>query len=158
MQKSIIGSSVHKESNNSILDSWLDIEPLVDVEVSSEEHLNPIEFALLLNCNQGWHAATPGPQVIRLLFKTAQDIESIFLEFEEEKIERTQEFVLRYYDIKNQSHEILRQQWNFSPKGANREIEEIKVKLSALKTLELYITPDINNNEVYATLKSLRIA
>ena len=52
---------------------------------------------------------------------------------------RTQEFTLRYSRDNGQSfHEIVRQQWNFSPHGSTTELEEYQVDLSEVTTLETH--------------------
>jgi hypothetical protein len=40
-------------------------------------------------------------------------------------------------------HEIVRQQWNFSPEGATAEREDYRVALTEVTILELSIIPDI---------------
>ena len=53
--------------------------------------------------------------------------------FEEEKRERTQEFVLRWSGDGGRSYrEILRQQYTFSPSGSTREVEDYIVNLQGV--------------------------
>ena len=52
----------------------------------------------------------------------------------------------------------MRQQWNFSPPNAIREVEEYRVELSAVTVLELVIVPDISRGAARASLKSLRLS
>jgi hypothetical protein len=54
--------------------------------------------------------------------------------------------------------EIVRQQWNFSPPNAIREVEEYQVGLSDVTVLELTIVPDISRGTACASLKSLRLS
>ena len=54
--------------------------------------------------------------------------------------------------------EIVRQQWNFSPAGSTSEIEEYKVALDGVATLELAIKPDLTRGEAPATLARWRVA
>ena len=75
--------------------------------------------------NSGWRATGPGKQTIRLLFAYPQRLRRIWLNFDETRIERTQEYVLRWCSDRGQSfREIVRQQWNFSPQGATSETED----------------------------------
>src|SRR4051812_5383861 len=76
--------------------SWLALELLADVEVSSEQIAAPIESALLPDRSPGWRASEPGPQTVRLLFAVPQRVSRIRLVFVEEQIARVQEFVLRW--------------------------------------------------------------
>lgn len=138
---------------------WLDIEKLAVVEVSSESDAFPIESALLPGNGSGWRASGPEKQIIRLVFDNPQSIQWIRLHFEEQEIERTQEFVLRWSGDSGQSYqEIVRQQWNFSPEGASSEIENYHLALPAVTNLELSIIPDISGRNTFASLKELRIA
>ena len=158
MRKRIISNSVLEEQKKSIVQKWLNIETLVEVEISSEDETHPIESALLFGSDSGWSAVDSGEQTIRLVFNYPQSIKRIMLNFEEPSIERTQEYVLRWSNESGQPHEIVRQQWNFSPKVATSEIEIHHVELSDVKVLELNINPDINGGNSLATLRELRIA
>src|SRR5207253_7911691 len=94
---------------------------------------------------QGWRAASPGTQTIRLLFDQPQKLRRISLAFEENEIKRTQEFVLRWSSDGGTSfREIVRQQWNFSPPETVREVEEYQVELSNVTVLELIIVPNMS--------------
>jgi hypothetical protein len=134
---------------------WLDLEHAATVEVTSEDRDFPIQSSLSLEERQGWRAAAPGAQTIRLLFDEPQDIRCISLVFEEDKVERTQEFVLR---SGGPLRELIRQQWNFSVPSSIRETEEYRVHLSDVTILELIIVPDIGGGAARASLKGLRLA
>jgi hypothetical protein len=49
----------------------------------------------------------------------------------------------------------VRQQWNFSPSGSVREIEDYAVELSGVKALEMIIVPDKSDGEARASLRRL---
>jgi hypothetical protein len=103
---------------------WLNVERRAEVEVTSEDVAHPIESALLPSAGSGWRAGQPGKQTIRLLFAEPQRLERIGLNFVEAATERTQEYVLRWSpDGGRTFREIVRQQWNFSPRGATSETE-----------------------------------
>jgi hypothetical protein len=155
MRKRIINSAVQEDQDT--VQNWLDIEELVEVEVSSEDEAHPVEFALLPGSDSGWRAAGPGEQTIRLVFIHPQNIQRIMLEFVDTGMTRTQQYVLRWSAEGGSLQEIVRQQWNFSPDGASSEIEHHHVALSAVKTLELTIIPDISGGNACASLKQLRI-
>ena len=115
---------------------WLDVERAAMVEITSEEKDYPVESAFASDEAQGWRAAEPGPQTIRLIFDQPQRLKLIWLVFEENEISRTQEFVLRWSSDRGRSfREIVRQQWNFSPPETIREVEEYEVKLSDVTLL-----------------------
>src|ERR1035437_4596512 len=140
-------------------EGWLDLDHAASVEVTSEEKEYPVEAALVSGEMRGWRAADSGAQTIRLIFDEPQRLERIALVFEETDTERTQEFVLRWSGDGGRSfREIVRQQWNFSPPNAIREVEEFQVALSAVTVLELVIVPDISRGAARASLTSLRLS
>jgi hypothetical protein len=140
-------------------ESWLDVEGQAVVEVTSEDKNYPVESAFVSGDAQGWRAAAPGSQTIRLVFDHPQRLRCISLVFEESETARTQEFVLRWSpDGGNSVKEIVRQQWNFSPPNSVREVEEYQVELSAVTILELIINPNISGGVARASLKNLRLS
>jgi hypothetical protein len=138
---------------------WLNVEKLAEVEITSEDAAYPIESALVPGGTAGWRAAGPGKQTIRLLFSQPQRLRRIWLSFEESRVERTQEYVLRWSADGGQSfREIVRQQWNFSPQGATSQTQDHHVELSAVSVLELSIIPDTSGGSALASLAQLRLA
>jgi hypothetical protein len=138
---------------------WLNVEPLAQVEVTSEDAANPVESALVPGTERGWRAAQPGEQTIRLIFDQPQRLKRIRLVFEERTCERTQEFVLRWSPDGGVSYrDIVRQQWNFSPAGTVKEVEDYRVELSGVTVLELTIVPNKGGGEARASLEQLRLA
>jgi hypothetical protein len=139
--------------------TWLNVERVASVEVTSEENGYPIESALLGDERRGWRAANAGTQTIRLIFDEPQKLSRIWLVFEDRETARTQEFVLRWSaDTAHSFREIVRQQWNFSQPDAIRETEDYVVEIPGVKTLELVIVPDIKGGAVRASLRDLRLA
>jgi hypothetical protein len=156
MRKYIIGQGPREAST---ADDWLDLELLAQVEVTSEDADYPIESALIPGTAAGWRAGEPGEQTIRLLFDEPLRVRRIHLVFHENERERTQEFVLRWSPDGGQSYrEIVRQQFNFSPPGATREVEDYEVNLAGVAALELQIVPDISRGSARASLAELRLA
>ncbi len=79
MRKLIINRG--SENVCSLNENWLDLEPLVQVELTSEDESHPIESALIPGRGSGWRAAWPGEQTIRLLFNKPQKLQRIHLLF-----------------------------------------------------------------------------
>ena len=155
MLKRIIGQETQSPANQ----HWLNLDTLAQVEVTSEDAAHPIESGLLPGRGSGWRAAQPGPQTVRLVFNQPQRINRMHLEFQEDELERTQQFVLRWSSNGGQSYrEIVRQQYNFSPPTTTRECEDYPVDLGGLTTLELSIVPDISGGPARASLAQLRLA
>ena len=70
-------------------EGWIDLEPMVSIEVTSEDPAYPVEGALLPGQGSGWRAGEPGPQTLRVLFDEPQRLRRIRLEFAESAVERT---------------------------------------------------------------------
>jgi hypothetical protein len=140
-------------------EGWLDVERTAMVKITSEDKDDPIESAFVSGEAQGWRAAEPGPQTIRLIFDQPQRLKRISVVFQEKEIGRTQEFVLRWSaDGGNSFREIVRQQWNFSPPETILEVEEYQVELASVTVLELIIVPNVSGGSARASLKSLRLS
>jgi hypothetical protein len=138
---------------------WLDLEGIARAEVSSENPQHPIESAFKHGESPGWRASQPGEQTIRLLFDEPKDLRQIVLRFSETKVERTQQFTLRWADSQSGPFkDIVRQQWNFNPGNATTEEEDYKVDLRHVLAVELTIDPDLGRNEAFATLAEWRMA
>ena len=133
MQKKIIGPSNEREAGH---ESYLDLERLARVEITSEEAAHPIESTLAPRPGPGWRAAQSGEQVIRLLFDQSQWLRRIVLVFDEPDRTRTQEFVLRWSADGGQTYrEVVRQQYNFAPPDTVHEIETYDVDLAGVTAL-----------------------
>jgi hypothetical protein len=137
---------------------WLPVEELASVEITSEDSAAPIEAALRGEA-PGWRADEPGPQTIRIIFDHPQVLRRIRLVFLEPELARTQEVVVRWSrDEARSSSEVVRQQWNFSPAGATREVEDFRIELAGVKVLALDVVPDISGGPARASLAELRLA
>ena len=158
MRKSTI-STVKPPAAPETSAGWLRLDQIAMVEVTSEEASYPVENALLDSLEAGWRAALPGDQTIRLLFDTPCQLRRIYLRFLEREAERSQEFVVRWSPNDGRNfHEIVRQQWNFSPHGSAEEVEVYHVELSEVTQLEVKIIPDRSRGPAHATLTQLRLA
>jgi hypothetical protein len=157
MRKRIINQGTQGVSPSN--QQWLNVEHLAQVELTSEDAAHPIESALMPSAGPGWRALQPGQQTVRLLFDEPQRLKHMRLLFQEDKQERTQQFVLRWSSDGGQSYrEIVRQQYNFSPPGTTSECEDYTVDLDGVTALELSIVPDISRGPARASLAQLRLA
>lgn len=140
---------------------WLDLELLATVEVTSEDPAHPVEAALVPHGDGGigWRAGGPGAQTLRLVFDAPTSVRRVRLVFREDVAERTQEFVLRWSGDGGRSyHEVVRQQYNFSPPGTAEEVEEYRVNLNGVTTLELRIVPNIGGGDAIASVERMQVA
>jgi hypothetical protein len=140
-------------------EQWLDLDGVAEIEITSEDPEHPIDSAIAgEDHGTGWRAANPGEQMIRICFLKPASLRRIRIVFEEESTQRTQEFVLRWAaEESSEAREIVRQQYNFNPPYAMREVEDYEVNIDGAKVLELSITPSISGGEVCATLSKLRL-
>lgn len=139
-------------------ESWLNLEEIAQVAVTSEDPDHRVEDAFRRGMACGWRAGGRGEQTIRLVFDPPLSLRRIWLRFSETERERTQEFSLRWGRERGFSREFIRQQWNFSPDGATTEIEDYRVELDRVAVLEFTIQPDIMHRDAVATLEEWRLA
>ena len=164
MRKSLIG--VHPSAGSQTAatadTSWLDLDQIAAVEVTSEDPQFPIEHALGGTATSGWRASAKGPQVIRLNFDKPSTIRKIHLDFADFAAERSQEFAIYVFPADGSIRELIRQQFTFSPGGSSEEVEDYSVDLRDITVLELRIDPDRahdpTHSQHFAVLKSLRLA
>ena len=157
MHKQVIAQEARGE--RPVEGNFLNLEALARVEITSEDSAHAIESALVPGSGDGWRAAGPGPQKVRVFFDEPQRIRRVRLVFEEAHVERTQEFALSWIPAREKAGRFLvRQQYTFSPGGATREVEEYTFDLQGVATLELEITPDISKGAAIASLVSFQIA
>lgn len=155
MRKSVLAPSAPEPRPS--LDTWLDLESLASLEISSEDPAHPFEDALGGAETEGWKAADPGPQSIRLKFDQPRSIRRIRLEFREPHFERSQEFSISTVS-EGQKRQVVRQQFTFSPHGATTEVEDYTVHLPAVSVLELIIDPGRHDKNAHASLQSIALA
>ena len=155
MRKRLIGPEPTEKGSGA--EAFLDLERLARVEVTSEDPAHPIESALVPGHGEGWRAAGPGPQKVRLLFDEPQRIRRVHLVFEEPHVERTQEFALSWVRSGAAPAALVRQQYTFSPGGATREVEDYAFDLEGATALELEIVPNMGGGGARASLVSFRV-
>jgi len=81
MRKRVTGSNFQGAPSRD--ESWLDLEQLAQVEVTSEDPALPIEFALAPGRGRNWRAAESGEQTILLILNQPQRLRRICLRFVE---------------------------------------------------------------------------
>ena len=137
--------------------SWLVLEQVASAELSSEDSQYPFEQALRTHTANGWRAADPGPQLIRVRFDRPESVRRIHLEFREERVDRAQEIALFATSKTFSRKELVRQQWVFSPRGATTEVEDYFFDLKDVTVLELEIDPGRHDKQAFASLYSIQI-
>jgi hypothetical protein len=157
MRKRIIGS-VHGGEILSERNTWLDLEQLATIEVSSEDPHFPVEAVFDPSEDRWWRAGQDGEQLLRIIFDEATPLHRMQVLFVETEIERTQEFTIRWSPVRRgPTREIVRQQWTFSPQGSTREAEQYDVSLDGVAVLELSIKPNLDAGRGRATLLNWRV-
>jgi hypothetical protein len=166
MRKSPIDSEAVAKCPLVPQDSWLDLDALATVHITSEDPLFPIEDALVDKPNaptwSGWRASRTGPQTVLIKFDHPVSLRRIHLRIVEAASPRSQEFAIFASSGEGDRREIIRQQFSFSPDGASEEIEDYTVSLTGVTALELRIDPDRSHDpsqsQHHASLQSLRLA
>ena len=158
MRKRIVGSGVVQGKAGNLNDTWLDLEQIATVEVTSEDPDFPVEAVLKFDSGVGWRASQDGEQQLRIIFDEPTTLHRMQLHFVEPEVERTQEFIIRWSSAQGgPARDVVRQQWTFSPAGSTSEVEHYEVNLEHVLVLELSIRPDLNNEAGRATLVSWRV-
>jgi hypothetical protein len=136
---------------------WLSTIDSALVSITSEDPAYPIENALSPPFARGWRAGAAGLQTIRLTFSGPIRLQRVRLRFRETVATRTQEFVLRCGARCDDLHQVIRQQWNFSPAGSTCEIEDYALNCEGINVVELEIVPDLTNHSAVATMQEFRL-
>jgi hypothetical protein len=139
--------------------AWLDVHTLATVRATSEDPQFAIQKAFSSSSPLGWRAADTGLQIVDVRFRQPRDLTRIRLVFDDDCEERTQQFTIWWSAGRGERHgEVVRQQFNFSPGGAIREVEDFAVALNGIDALTIRITPDISGRPVRASLTECRLA
>src|ERR1051326_2372458 len=143
MRKRIVGPTANQKRSK-LPGTWLDLEQIATIEVTSEDPNFPVESALIASDGAGWRSRERGEQQIRIIFDQPVSVKRLHLRFVETEVERTQEFTIKWAAVEGgPTKEIVRQQWNFSPTGSTSEVEDYEVRLDGVSALELAIKPDL---------------
>jgi hypothetical protein len=158
MRKHVLGPA-SAPSERRDLHHWLELTDLAEVWVSSEADGYPVESVFNFGAGPAWRAASPGKQRIRLVFDQPHSIRRMFLQFNEVKVARTQEFTVGWSERPDEPlTEIVRQQWNFDPSGSTTELEDYAIDLKRASIVELTIDPDRGAGKALAELTDWRLA
>jgi F5/8 type C domain len=139
----------------------IDIVGCATVSYSSEDPAHPVEHMLDGQSGPGatrWTSARPDTiEHIVLEFDQPQRISRLVYEVEEATQERTQEIRVEVsQDGARTYRQILVQEYNFSPRGATYQREELRSNLQGVTHLRLTIVPNKSGSGT-ATLTALRL-
>jgi hypothetical protein len=139
----------------------IDIVGRATISYSSEDPAHPVEHLLDGQSGPGatrWMSARADTiEHIVLEFDRPQTISRLVYEVEEATRERTQEVRVEVSgDGARTYHQILVQEYNFSPRGPTYQREEQRLDLDRVTHLRLTIVPNKNGSGT-ATLTALRL-
>jgi hypothetical protein len=142
-------------------DDEIDIVGCATIAYSSEDPAHPIEHAFDSRDGPGvtrWISARPDTvERIIVEFDEPQPISRLVYEVEEAVRERTQEVCVEVSEDGVRTYrQILIQEYNFSPRGATYQREELRFNLLRARRLRLTIVPNKNGSGT-ATLTTLRL-
>ncbi len=157
MRKQITGQGNDPSKHPKEPGTWLNLESLAQVEVTSEASGYPVENALTSAPGNGWKAAGPQAATIALRFDAPQKITRTMLHFAEPEHERSQEWAISAAYADGSHRELLRQGWNFSPSGSTEQREDYSIDTQPVVLLTLWIDPDRGRDRYPATLLAWRL-
>ena len=126
---------------------WMDLDQIAHIRTTFPQ---PLE--------QGWIADAPGEQTLEVHFHQPTTVRRLRLVFTEPEASRTQEFTIWSSRRGDESpREVLRQQFNFSPGGATRQVEEYQVDLPQVDVITVRVVPSIDGAPALARVAELMI-
>lgn len=142
-------------------DGEIDIAACATIAYSSEDPAHPVEHLLDGRSGPGgtrWLSERPGStERIVIEFDRPQTITRLVYEVEETMRDRTQEVRVSVSDNGGRAYRlILVQEYNFSPRGATFQREDLRVDLCGITHLRLTIVPN-KNGAGAASLTTLRL-
>jgi hypothetical protein len=139
--------------------SWMQITEFADISASSEAAQHPVASAFVAGTESEWKASEPGPQVLAVRFRAPRTISRIKLVIIDADYARTQELSITWSSDRGERHGVaVRQQFNFSPRGATRQVEDYTVDLRDVASLELRIVPDVSGGPGVARVAQFSVA
>jgi len=131
---------------------WLDLDVLADVTVV-------VGRQRVARSLGAWSADCPGEQMIEIRFHHPTSVSPNQGGLSEIERSRTQEMTIWASLYRGERHrEVLRQQFNFSPNGATKEVEEYALQLEEVSAIQLRIVPSIDGQPAVARVTELRVA
>jgi hypothetical protein len=138
---------------------WLNLAKVARIHATSEAEDHPLRHALDTAPGTEWRASHPGPQIIRIRFHTARHLQRIRIVVVDAEQPRTQEFTLSWWSQRGERHQtVVRQQFNFSPRGATTQVENYEVDLPDAAVLELRVVPDMSGGSAVARISEFLVA
>jgi hypothetical protein len=139
----------------------IDLHAHATIHYSSEDPAHPIEHMLDGSSGTGasrWQSAQPDvTEELLLEFDEPQHISHVSFEVEEGQVTRTQEVRAEFSsDGGNTFRRAFIQEYNFSPRGATYECENLSLDLRSVTHLRLIVVPN-KDGSGKATLTSLRL-
>lgn len=131
---------------------WLDLDAVADVTVTARGER-------VTRAGSLWSAECLGEQTIELRFHEPMAVRRLTVITTEEEYSRTQEMTISVSQHRGERHrEVLRQQFNFSPHGATKQVEEYALQLDDVSAIQLRIVPSVDGRAATARVTELRVA
>jgi hypothetical protein len=158
MRKRLMGEQVLRSPDRP---GEIDVASLATFGYSSEDPEHPLEHLIDGRCGRGgtrWASARHNTtERIELEFEPAQRISRLVYEVEERCVERTQEVRVEVStDHGRTYHQLLMQDYTFSPGGVTFQHEELRLEIDPITNLNLTIVPNKGGSGT-ATLTALRL-
>ena len=136
---------------NSRESRWLDLDKVAEVAI--------VASGRRMHRSAGvWSAECSGEQTIEIRFHEPTAVSRLRVICLEAEQSRTQEMTVWASLRRGEQHrEVVRQQFNFSPHGATKEVEEYALTLEAVTAIQVRIVPSIDGRPAVARVTELRV-
>ncbi len=138
---------------------WLNVASVARIDATSEAEEHPLHHAFQTAPGTEWRASQPGPQTVHIRFHTPRHLRRIRIVVVDAEQPRIQEFTLSWWSKRGERHQtVVRQQFNFSPRGATTQVENYEVDLPEAAVLELRVVPDVSGGSAVARISEFFVA
>ena len=131
---------------------WLDLDVVADVAIVAGGRR-------IARPPHVWSADCPGEQMIEIRFHRPTSVRRLRVVSGEVEYSRTQEMTMWASLHRGERHlEVLRHQFDCSPNGATKQVEEYALQLDHVSRLQLRIVPSIDGRRAVARVSEVCVA
>lgn len=144
----VANESPHQDAGS----RWLTLEAVADVNIIVDGERVPRMPGL-------WTGNVSGEQLIEVRFHHPTSVRRLRLVSFETEQSRTQEITVWVSSGRGERHrELRRQQFNFSPQGATREVEDYELQVDDVSSIQVRVVPSIDGRPAVARVSELQIS
>jgi hypothetical protein len=130
---------------------WLELDAVADVTIVAGGRR-------AARVDRRWSTDSAGEQTIEIRFRQPTRVRRLRVVSSELQQRRTQEMTIwASLHRGERHHEVLRQQFTFSPNGATQHAEEYAVQLDDVSIIQLRIVPSVDGRPAVACVSEFRV-